>query len=235
MAAKDIPQDPARDVKHAFIWYSAAEDNTDKILEPVWQDASQLWARLKGNHPDPNQRIEWVKKVCYGQGWSKGPDYDECPLEKTLPNHLEEFPTLRLYTDSGEYDFQGDRTVPELFNFVRQNVDPPEVHPSRNPPWILEDRPAGRNPFKIATSRSGSASDVPQDPAAGINSAREAPDIPSAVPGPPAASGLGPALGCGASVILSAHHRDLRLRWTSCRHPRRLLRQRSRSGHSDFL
>jgi hypothetical protein len=25
------------------------------------------------------------------------------------------------------------------------------------------------------------------------------------------------------------------LRWTSCRHPRRLLRQRSRSGHSDFL
>jgi len=136
--AAELARQPDGKVEHSFVWYSAAEEGA-KSLPRVWEEAQELWHKIKGHSKDPNVNIEWIKRECYGNGWVKGVDYNECPLDSTLPNRIKEFPTLRLYSDTGEDNFQGDRTVPELLNFVRGIVDPPELKPSVNPGDILEN------------------------------------------------------------------------------------------------
>jgi len=132
-----MPEPPDKDVRYSFIWYSAEEEPTKGLLEPAWQVSAKKWNETWGGSADPNKSIQWLKKVCYDKDWAKGADFEECPLDPVLANSIKEFPTLRLYYDGGEVDFEGDRTVERLINFVRHKVDPPEAHATSNPPYIL--------------------------------------------------------------------------------------------------
>lgn len=229
----ELPWVPDDNVKHAFIWYSAAEDNTDKTLPPVWESARKIYTKLKASSNDPNQHIRWVKKVCYDKDWSAGENFSECPLDQKLPNRIKEFPTLRLYSDAGEDDFVGQRSVPEVVNFVRRIVDPPERLPSRNPPHILEERLTATGSSLMAKKgvpRIGEKVDsderVMQLAASNVH-VRHGEVVDAAV---------GPLLGCAGAVVFSASQQDLWQLWAAHRHARKTPVQRRRVADcSDFL
>jgi len=256
VARLDLPRQPDEDVRRQFVWYSAADDNTEVTLPPVWDVAKFEYGKLKGHHPDPNQRIEWVHKNCYGRGWSKGEDYEDCPLDSKLPNHLTEFPTLRLYTDVGEDDFQGERTVPELVNFVRRTVDPPEILPSRNPPYILDAKPVAHSHEKgdllagvfnkdQIHSRISKLESRRDELTARIQAitggARSKASPEAAHRGASLAGsevfdlGVGQLLGCAGAVFFSASRQDLRRLQASRRPPAGLVPRSRAADCSGFL
>lgn len=132
-----------------FVWFSSAEDfPNSELLDPVWKEASQIWTHFKGSSPDIRVHVDWQHKDCYGPGWTRGADYDDCPITpakmKNRADHLgglRSFPTLRLYGPMGQTDFHGQRTTQNLLNFVRNYVDPPEDHETRNPKDFIDDPP----------------------------------------------------------------------------------------------
>mmetsp|Transcript_28145 Transcript_28145/g.51143 ORF Transcript_28145/g.51143 Transcript_28145/m.51143 type:complete len:330 (-) Transcript_28145:63-1052(-) len=189
-----------------FVWYSSAEDYPNsELLDPVWKEASQIWQHFKGNTPDIRLHVDWMHKDCYGPGWTRGADYDDCPntpvKTKYNADHLSglrTFPTLRLYGPMGQTDFHGQRTTQNLLNFVRKYVDPPEYHETRNPRSVIDDPP---HAVDVEAPQEGTPRPPPQ-PVEPTQSALERTGT----------SDMGFAVGTLGAVVVDASREELRER-----------------------
>lgn len=95
-----------------------------KHLDPVWHEASQLWAK-QGN--EESHRIAWEQKQCLDDNWKPGPDYEECKAAE-----IAQFPTIKFFLPGSKVgeDYYLDRTPEALVDFAKTGIHPnPEVMP----------------------------------------------------------------------------------------------------------
>lgn len=121
-----------------------------KHLEPVWQDAKLRWSTERDG-----AIVRWEQKECFGDGWKRGRDFDECQKQD-----VHAFPTIKLYngTASSGHKFEGDRTPQGLVDFVRgetsklpgavahadKAVPAPPLQAAS--PWFVPPPPVGGTP-----------------------------------------------------------------------------------------
>eukprot|EP00933_Yihiella_yeosuensis_P022481 TRINITY_DN17707_c0_g1_i1.p1 TRINITY_DN17707_c0_g1~~TRINITY_DN17707_c0_g1_i1.p1 ORF type:complete len:516 (-),score=123.20 TRINITY_DN17707_c0_g1_i1:618-2165(-) len=100
-----------------FVEYYAKDCPHCVHLAPVWKEAAHEWVR---EHPDTT--VHWQQKECFGSGWGKGSDYDECQKLG-----VESFPTVKFYKglqDAAGEEYSGERSVASMVDFISSHTKP---------------------------------------------------------------------------------------------------------------
>jgi len=106
-----------------------------KDLEPIWKDASSMWAKQGGADAS---HVSWQQKQCLDENWKPGPDFKECEAAG-----INSFPTVKFFapgSKTGE-DFMLDRTPEQLVDFAKTGISPD--------PLVLPRAPGDMSDMKL--------------------------------------------------------------------------------------